>query len=74
MILRHLKRIIKNNKSYTKEKVNSYFGVHTKEAIGNNVETVVPEANNLKLFPEALRPSTEKRESNLQYNGIYLIR
>ena len=50
MILRHLKRIIKNNKSYTKEKVNSYFGVHTKEAIGNNVETVVPEANNLKVF------------------------
>ena len=61
MIFRHLKRIIKCHISSTKEKVNIYFGVQFERTIDNNVTTVTPEANNLKTFPEAFRPSTEKK-------------
>ena len=38
-----------------------FWGSVWKNTIDNNVSTVTPEANNFKTFPEALRPSTEKK-------------
>ena len=38
-----------------------FWGSVWKNTIDNNVSTVTPEANNLKTFPEAFRPSTEKK-------------
>ena len=62
MIFRHLKRIIKMSYILHKGKGQHLFlGSVWKNTIDNNVITVTPEANNLKLFPEALRPSTEKK-------------
>ena len=74
MIFRHLKRIIKCHISYTKEKVNIYFGVQFgRIRLITMLVRLRRKQTILKLFPEALRPSTEKRESNLKHNTFFLI-